>query len=179
MNELPTYPRETLEVKHHPRIYGDAVEFKWDPSRTYEQKTAAMKPRGFWVSIDNDWETWCKENCMEGWIEEHSPVDFLLNTDDLFWLKTPESIDFFTYLFKAEDPGGWNSYRDDSFYINWEHVVSKGMKGIIIAPYQWSRRMNVNWYYSWDCASACIWDLSALTLVSEIASRKSDEFVEI
>lgn len=32
------------------------------------------------------------------------------------------------------------------------------------APYQWECRLDRDtfWYYSWDCASACIWNLQAV-----------------
>ena len=51
----------------------------------------------------------------------------------------------------------------DTHEIDWKKVKSK-YQGIIIAPYQWSCRLNLdsNWYYGWDCASGCIWDLDCI-----------------
>jgi len=48
-------------------------------------------------------------------------------------------------------------------YIDWGRVVQK-YDGIIIAPYQWHLRLNdeIFWYYSWDCASGCVWNLGVV-----------------
>lgn len=47
--------------------------------------------------------------------------------------------------------------------FDWIDVASR-YSGIEIAPYQWKRRIHPStfWYYTWDCASGCIWDLSAI-----------------
>jgi len=51
--------------------------------------------------------------------------------------------------------------------IAWS-LVADEYQGIVIAPYVWSRRLcyGANWYYSWDCASGCVWDASAVAGVS-------------
>ena len=57
-------------------------------------------------------------------------------------------------------PSG-NKWRDRC--INWR-AVAGDYAGLIITPYQWSRRLEpYSWYYGWDCASGCIWDPSAIT----------------
>jgi hypothetical protein len=33
---------------------------------------------------------------------------------------------------------------------------------LLITPYIWSCRLDFNWYYTWDCASGCFWDVSCL-----------------
>jgi len=54
--------------------------------------------------------------------------------------------------------------------IDWE-AVAKRYTGIEIEPYNWERRnsgpnnnysMSMLWYYGWDCASGCVWELDAL-----------------
>ena len=47
--------------------------------------------------------------------------------------------------------------------IRWQDVAMD-YQGILIAPYQWSLRLDSDfrWYYMWDCASGCIWDISAI-----------------
>ena len=138
---------------HHPR--GERP-FTFDPTRTYDQVEYDMKPKGFWLSVDDDWRRWCKDEQME-WADV-DPIAFDLNTDACLWLDTPEAID----RFHAEHHT--DHFRRE-YYIDWR-PVSADYAGIIIAPYQWSRRLNgPSWYYSWDCASACIWDLSALRVI--------------
>lgn len=49
--------------------------------------------------------------------------------------------------------------------ISWKKV-RKNYDGIIIAPYQWDCRnaSETTWYYPWDCASGCIWNLEKVSL---------------
>jgi len=62
----------------------------------------------------------------------------------------------FTRKFKEQ-----NHYSDDM--INWEEV-SKNWEGIEIVPYIWTARNILNWYYPWDVASGCIWNLDGISL---------------
>ena len=137
---------------HHPR--GD-WPFTFDPTRTYEQVDYDMKPKGFWLSVDDDWRRWCKGDGMDDWVDGITPVEFDVDTNACLWLDTAEAID----RFHAEHHT--DHFRRE-YYIDWRPVADT-YAGIIIAPYQWSRRLDgPSWYYTWDCASACVWDLSVL-----------------
>ncbi len=50
-----------------------------------------------------------------------------------------------------------------TYQLEWDKVKDK-YQGIIIAPYQWECRLALEtcWYYGWDCASGCIWDLDCI-----------------
>ena len=58
--------------------------------------------------------------------------------------------------------------------IDWAEVASK-YDGIIISPYQWSLRLDMEmmWYYGWDCASGCIWNISAIKELKEVQNGKA------
>ena len=47
--------------------------------------------------------------------------------------------------------------------IDWP-TIAVHYAGVVIAPYNWEHRLSLDsfWYYGWDCASGCIWDLSVL-----------------
>jgi hypothetical protein len=47
-------------------------------------------------------------------------------------------------------------------YIDWPRVAER-FDGVIIAPYQWKHRLELMWYYGWDCASGCIWNARAVS----------------
>ena len=49
-------------------------------------------------------------------------------------------------------------------------MLDRRVDGIIIAPYQWYCRMTVDWYYTWDCASGCIWNLDAIESVNAVTA---------
>lgn len=59
----------------------------------------------------------------------------------------------------------------DRLGILWRDVY-KDYQGIFISPYCWASRFEFMWYYGWDCASACVWDLSA---VKEIEGETTDK----
>ena len=57
------------------------------------------------------------------------------------------------------------------YYIDWSSTY-KNYDGIVIAPYQWNCRYGDHiWYYTWDCASGCIWNIDAIEKIELI-----DEF---
>ena len=33
---------------------------------------------------------------------------------------------------------------------------------MFITPYQWELRFELDWYYGWDVASGCVWNLSVI-----------------
>lgn len=125
-----------------------------------------FKPHGLWVSDEDDfgWRAWCTGEQWGLKTLKHA-YDITLKKDaNILYLRTPEEIDAFTEKWKYAMPG----VGLDNFYINWPEV-RKLYDGIIITPYQWSRRLdgNSSWYYSWDCASGCIWNLSCIESVTE------------
>ena len=61
-------------------------------------------------------------------------------------------------------------YQYNDVLIDWEKV-SQDYDGIEICPYLLGKRMTIDWYYSWDVSSGCIWRSSGieeLVLLSEL-----------
>jgi hypothetical protein len=127
-----------------------------DPDRTYEQSTKAMKPRGLWVSVDGeyDWVSWClSEEFNTTSLAHRTPIS-LIPGHNVLVLTTPEELDAFTNKYGGE-------MTREFLYIDWPRVA-QDYDGLIITPYQWSRRYDLSWYYGWDCASGCIWNLTVV-----------------
>ena len=129
-----------------------------------------QKPNGLWVSIeaggDDGWADWCiREDFGTGGLRKAAEV-VLADDANVLWLRTSSDIMNFDQQFQV--PVG-RPYRPRDG-IGWSRVWRQ-WDGIIIAPYQWSCRMEVDWYYGWDCASGCIWPPRA---VKEI--RPAPEF---
>lgn len=128
-----------------------------DRSRRYAQEPRVSpfgKPNGLWVSIagDDGWAAWCRD--------QNYRID-LLSTTHQVTLRSRADIRFINDVsaldaFDSEFRGG-----GDGSGIDWA-TVAKRHDGMIIAPYQWSRRSQLDWYYGWDCASGCIWNLDAI-----------------
>jgi len=51
--------------------------------------------------------------------------------------------------------------------INWAEVTKK-YSGLLISPYIEQAKLEYFWYSRWDCASACIWDLSQVRLIDAV-----------
>lgn len=131
-------------------------------SRKHSQDggVGAYKTPGLWVSVegDDDWLSWCKG---ESW-DMNSLVcaTELVLADDaqVLHLSGAEALDQFTAEFESKDRRGEWDRR-----IDWL-AIRKRWRGLIIAPYVWSRRLtrHTSWYYGWDCASGVIWDAKAV-----------------
>jgi hypothetical protein len=123
------------------------------------------KPEGFWVSVDGpcDWLEWTtSEDFGRGAIRHR--VELVRDAKVLFITNVVE-LDAFAKKYEK-------LYRIGSFTdqgIDWK-AVAKDYHGIIIAPYQWERRLSrySKWYYGWDCASGCIWNPKAIQSIDAI-----------
>lgn len=148
--------------------YAD-TEITLDRDRTYTQPSPRTysKPRGFWVSVkgEDDWPSWCRN---EGFAPHrlsvrHSVV--LSSTENILQLTSIEALDAFTRTYGLAERKSYGSHSWTDMAIDWSCVAGE-YDGVLIAPYQWGRRMGLDWYYGWDVASGCIWNLSAIKSVS-------------
>lgn len=141
------------------------IEF--DPSRTYEQHPPSTfgKPNGLWVSVEgeDDWLSWCQEEQFEWAALTASHLVILSDSANLKIITTVEEMDEFSLKYGVETDWERKFSRVKSNWpIDWG-TVAEDFDGLIIAPYQYSRRYD--WYYGWDCASGCLWNLSAIASV--------------
>ena len=117
-----------------------------------------FKPYGLWVSeesSDDGWKSWClREAFRTDRLNFEYEVQFVERANILH-IKTPEALEDFNRKFLC--------YLPDTTidFIDWRSVGDL-FDGILIAPYQDAYRLIFDWYYPWDCASGCIWNLSAI-----------------
>lgn len=125
-------------------------------SGTFTQKHS-MKPSGLWYSCGSDWLNWLTYE-MPDWI--HDYIYKLKISGNVLRIKNHTELMEFTrtYIGKSPIPD-----FEGTQFIDWVSVAKK-YSGIEISPYIGSARMdrNCQWYYTWDVASGCIWDRSAL-----------------
>ncbi|WP_043599593.1 hypothetical protein [Nocardia otitidiscaviarum] len=147
----------------------------FDPSHTYTQRPRSTygKPVGLWVSVegDDDWPTWCRNEDfrLDALAVAHEVR--LRASADIRLVSSVEEIDRFHDAFAA--PTDFDLHYGngpDEWGIDWPTVVQR-YDGIVIAPYLWERRLGskCDWYYTWDCASGCIWNLHAIESVTVTA----------
>ncbi len=137
--------------------------FEFDNTRTYDQDSKMGgygKPRGFWLSVDGeyDWKEWCQDN---DWNTEGLAVrtQFIVSTDaDVLVITSVEEL----LAFDA-DYGVPATYSALAHNIDWAKVAER-YDGIIITPYISTYRLDLDmlWYYGWDCASGCFWNLAMI-----------------
>lgn len=134
--------------------------------RKIEQGDDMFKPRGLWVSDDDcktNWYSWCMaEDFRLDHLTHVHDITLAVNANILI-LKTISDIDSFTDEWRRDS-------KDDDFFrfeMPWARICAQ-YQGLIITPYLWQRRLTreVGWYYSWDCASGCIWDPNAIASVT-------------
>lgn len=133
-----------------------------------EQGEPNHKPKGLWVSVEGEygWPQWCEQ---ERYVIEHltcKNIVLLNNTAKIIKLTSPQDIDTFTQQYRSPT----NSDNNYCYHIEWNKIAAI-YQGIIISPYQWSRRLKGHcfWYYAWDCASGCIWDATAIESICSIS----------
>ena len=127
------------------------------------------KPRGLWVSDNDDdtsWPVWCHgagfrlKNLRWAYRVTLKPDAKILHIDDAEGLRRFDQI-FGFY------PPNWPPGLHSHFHIDWVKIA-EWYDGILITPYLWSMRLDLMWYYSWDVASGCIWNPEAILSLDRI-----------
>jgi hypothetical protein len=140
-----------------PLIHYAPGETVLDPSLEYPQESG-WKPNGLWVSVDRAWRDWCEAESfrLDAFVVPHRVT--VPASTRVLRLKGPDAIDAFTRRYRSGN-------RLGHAMIDWSRVAAEH-DGILIAPYCWSRRLTPEtfWYYGWDCASGCIWNLAGVQM---------------
>lgn len=113
------------------------------------------KPRGTWVSVNESWKRWCT---AEAFRQDSLTYRYFVRIHPaatILRLGSAHDLDRFTTEFSADVGYGYKGIDWQLVYMAWD--------GIIITPYIWPRRLTLDWYYTWDCASGCIWNFDRLT----------------
>lgn len=136
------------------------------------------KPNGLWVSVEGeaDWPSWCESDAPQFLGEYITEITLLPSMKHrVLVIDNLPVFDAFHEQY-SHVPDYKKKWPKDiqSKDIDWGRV-SAMYAGIIIAPYQWDRRLNrtTNWYYGWDCASGCIWDISVIESCKEAGRAKA------
>lgn len=157
-----------MDLKHYPR---GRTLFDLDRARAYDQDRRYDKPDGLWVSVkgDRDWQEWTQSEdfSADTTVAENEYSVHLSAAANLLHLTSSRDVYRFTGDYQLEV--GWGSSFNRGYRIDWSRVAGE-YDGIVIAPYQWECRLDDRtfWYYGWDCASGCIWNLDAIATVTSI-----------
>lgn len=123
--------------------------------KSYIQKPN-MKPEGFWYGFGNEWVDWCKYEMPDRIGKYKYNVD--VGDTNILKIKTLNELKKFNQDYHS------NLFDNDiSMHIDWVKVASE-YDGIEINPYQYQARFDIFWYYGWDVASGCVWNLKNVKL---------------
>ena len=141
--------------------YSDKVvtEVKDVPVEKLNSFMDGMKPRGLWLSVDgeDDWVQWCLgEKFRLDRLAVRNVVTLAEDADIIWIIDKQEFMEF-------DEEYGMFLGTPQTRVIDWIRVA-EDYDGIIIAPYLWLFRLHPDyfWYYTWDCASGCIWNSRAI-----------------
>lgn len=145
-----------MDLRHYAE---NAVEL--DRTRVYDRFESTTdypyrKPKGLWISDESDygWAKWCAdEDFNPDRLSHCHEVTLGIGTQPLLLLSTEEQVRTFDARFGYS--GRWGRG------IRWEQVADV-LAGIFITPYRWELRLDLDWYYGWDVASGCVWNLSVI-----------------
>jgi len=134
--------------------------------QTEDRRSGIGKPLGLWVSCegDDDWPSWCKSEKF-GAPFDHATEIKLWRTAPVLHISDATQLRIFNERFSRPD----RSHSLDR--IDWGKVA-QAYHGVIISPYLYDCRLDhdVFWYYTWDCASGCIWNAKAIKELTPLQS---------
>lgn len=134
------------------------------------EQASGWKPKGIWFGVKSSWV---------GWLEHEMPQwkgDYLysLEIDTTKCLVIKDEVDLLDFTKKyGRTREGWPIQSDtelDHANIEWR-LVAYQYSGIIIPQYFNRLRLDLMWYYPWDVASGCIWDVTCIKSVKQVPIR--------
>ena len=134
-----------------------------NPSRRYTLDRAD-KPSGLWISpaTEDGWRAW-REGKECGIPETEYVYRVDLSPDANLLVVKPHEISRLHQRFPRRRMDKiMPFYPYDEDHPSWE-TITEQFDGVLIPRYSWDHRLSVNWYYGWDCASGCIWNLRAIS----------------
>lgn len=170
MNEIATLERQQENWIHYSSSPTQILMYD-----CYKQQNEGMffKPNGLWItpeSTEHNWFDWAMgENFRIDTLNFIHDVKFKPDAK-LLRLENEADLDQFSneYGFSM-----WWDTRIRRDVIYWDRITPY-YDGILIPRYLYSRRLHTGseWYYTWDCASGCIWAAKAVESIT-VRSTKS------
>ena len=148
-----------MKFTHHHSV----ENFVFDPEYKYPTYKY-NKPNGFWLATDGSWREYTDNTFGDRHRWARYEAEFTVDLERCLVIADTEGFVAFDKKYVGQD-----GFISTSF-PNWEQVAEE-YAGIVIHPHQGWIGMATSslamWYYGWDCACACIWDLS---VVKEVTS---------
>lgn len=166
LTEIIKELRIDINVPNNKRVIMSRKPITLNTNKVYTQPSAMVafeKPQGLWYGFGNAWIKWVRSEMPE-W-EGNYLYEVDLGGSNILVLKTVGDMISFYKRFSGGKKKGYMSGFGGAYDIpiQWDNV-SKKYDGIEIPKYFNSLRMVMTWYYGWDIASGCIWNLKNVSL---------------
>jgi hypothetical protein len=140
----------------------------FDPSVPLQQNPC--KPTGLWLSVETPKQSvWHQTEYAVPRLRRRYKVSLSPNAN-LLLLDSYSDLRAFTRAYRCSLP-------EQGPYISWS-MVARHWQGILIALVPVSHLCDeLNWYATWDCATACIWDETAIGEFSQDSEWDLNKFL--
>lgn len=188
MNLLHEYIRELISETNFPLAGGDKmrVHHSREGSRSdkepqvsgFSQK-ASFKPSGLWYECQDgsseSWREFCEFGLTDGANRYDSSYNVILNDYEILFIPDESHFEKFTKMYSVFHPRDPTGSKGLDKVIDWPKVAEH-YAGIEICPYLSSKQNDDDyfWYYGWDVASGCVWDMSGIKEL--VKAGDCDEF---
>lgn len=154
LTELETRLKITPEMRIH---MSKSPIYKLE-KKHYTQKSG-KKPDGLWYGFGNEWIDWTETAGQERKGEYVYEVD--INGSNILQIKDYSEIVRFTQEYMSS----MQIVPGVIFDIDWSRIAAI-YDGIEINPYIYQDLLDDKflWYYGWDVASGCIWNLDNVNI---------------
>ena len=149
-----------------------------DHFRVYEQRCNSPydKPTGLWYAFGSAWLDWCKSE-MPHWRGKYF-YEVFIGESRMLVIHDELELDAFSKKYGIEGSGYSIGFGRFELAIDWESVA-KDYDGIDIPVYLWSCRMEYSWYYGWDVAAGCIWNLRQVEMIPVTKKKKELDIIRL
>ena len=133
------------------------------PTLQVKPDYAGQKPKGLWYGCGDSWIEWVKQEMPKN-LEKANYLYEVKLGEEIIQISSDDEFDNFQSEFGF--PLGKRGPA-----INWKEIQEQEYNGIEICPHNWERREELDWYYPWDVASGCIWNLSGVSDIVLLAEK--------
>ncbi len=158
----------SIELIHYSRKPLEAIK------AVHQKEEPFGKPKGLWVSVGDAWLRYLTESPSELVRSQLAKCTYanhitLKDDADILLVTNTDQFDVFNHEYGSPWPCVKNRQPIQGQVIDWKQV-STHHQGIIIAPHlrekaedeQGSWKPETIWYWTWVCASGCLWDSDAV-----------------
>lgn len=156
------------------------IHWSFDPIselRHTPNQIPGPKPEGLWLSDESQIESW-SNFCLT---ELNDPkrltycYQVVVDTSQILYLSSQEELLSFTNKFFVPDNFPQFGEKTYFYHLDWPQIA-KLYNGILITPYICSTRLTPTtfWYYGWDVACGCIWNIDSVVSLTMLQKKKFD-----